>query len=222
MKILRVLLTVLCFGVWIILPAIAIDALPNEAAQVSVYGEGYIRQGKLNVFLFLDTGEAGLMSYGVRLGYDPSQLTFESAVKSKEAVSNSHTGNTAKWIIGNPDSPFRYLPDAAHKTGEIRLIGGRFDPDDPQAGITPGQKIFLGMAKFRPAPGQSDESLQTAGLSINFGRNHSNYNNFVRINAGNIERLDDGSVAFGTIEIFSPANPPQTPVSPIILLLLSE
>ncbi len=174
---------------------------PLNAAlgYVQVFGEGVYTQDELVVNLYADITDNNVLSYGVKLIFDPGELTVSSAQKDMNPT--PFTDNPTKWYLGDSSAAYRNNPDPDISTpGEILFIGGKLDPSDPTSGVLAGNKIFLGQARFTPAGADMPEQPV---MSITYARDAGTgpYDNFVRLNTGTPEVLDSSNVEFGSLII---------------------
>lgn len=170
-----------------------------SGADVDVYAEGTLNETELTVYIYADVNVENLVSYGVSLNYDPSELVVEEVDKEPDTI--PYTGNDTRWYLGESDDSFRNnpVPDTS-TSGEIIIIGGRIDPSDPTQGVAQGAKAFLAMVRFSPADAEIPES-PTLYLSYARGDGTSTYKNFVRINDTTSEVLDGDNVYFGSVQV---------------------
>lgn len=173
-------------------------------ADVDVYGEGVITDGgQLVLYVYADVNVDQLISYGIRVNYNPSELTVISAEKDLASVLHPYTANETKWYIGEDTADYRNNPNPDTATaGEVRVIGGKLDPDNPMLGVSTGERVFLCQITFGPA-GTDIPTSPTLSFSYGHGEGTSAYKNFVRINGGSsdAEVLDGEGVSLGAITV---------------------
>ena len=148
------------FG-WLAALTLAVGALSSRglAAAVTVYGEASSAGPAITVNVFADITNAPLVSFGVRVLYDPQSLFVTSAVKNTEA-----------WYFASESGRVPYLePDLATR-GEVLIIGGKLDAVNPLQGVT-GQRVLLGTVTF----GRSKAATSTFGLIIGRAVSYANF-----------------------------------------------
>ncbi len=115
--------------------AAALHARP-AAAAVTVYGEASSTGPTVTVQVFADISKTPLLSFGVRVLYDPQSLYVGSAAQ-----------NTALWYFSNPTGQLPYMSPDTSKPGEVFILGGRLDSLNPLQGVT-GTHVLLGTVVF--------------------------------------------------------------------------
>ena len=121
------------FGV--LMAAVLLVARPAVAAAVNVYAEGACTDTDCAVFIYGDIMPA-ILSFGVKLTYDPSALMVTSAEK-----------NEAVWYMGTPSAKEPYLSPETGTAGEVVFIGGKLDTAAATAGVS-GTRVLLGKVVF--------------------------------------------------------------------------
>ncbi|MDY6952498.1 MAG: hypothetical protein SWE60_13375 [Thermodesulfobacteriota bacterium] len=151
-------------------------------ADVDVYAEGAYTESNLVVYLYGDISTTPILSCGVKLTYDDSELEVVSATKNEET-----------WYMGTPDEKEPYMDPDTGTSGEVLIVNGKLDTGDPLAGVT-GERVLLGSVRFN----RLETSMPfTPSLSIDYGR-AAPYDNFVATD-GTV--LDSSGVVFGLITI---------------------
>lgn len=107
-------------------------AVGVHAAEVSVYAEGAYADSDLVVLIYADAGSNELRSFGVKLTYDDTKLSVSSAERNDI------------WSLGDDSS---YAAPDTNTSGEVIMIGGILDTENPAAGI-PGERVLLGTVTF--------------------------------------------------------------------------
>lgn len=177
-----------------LIPMMAFNAM---GAGIDIYGEGAYSDAELNVYLYADISQERVLCYGVKLLYNPSELTVSAVEKDITPV--PYTSNTAKWYLGEDTATYRNNPPPDTATpGEVVIIGGKVDPANPTAGIHSGTKIFLGKVTFVPV---GAEMPANPVLTLSLARDVGNYDNFVRLDEGSTIVMDGADVSFGDVKI---------------------
>ena len=112
-------------------------ASQSVSASVNVYGETSSDGTNVSVHLYADLGANSLVSFGVRLQYDPNNLQLLSALK-----------NAAIWYLSDGQHQYPYTEPDTTTPGEVLLLGVKFDGRNPLQGVT-GQHVLLGTVTFR-------------------------------------------------------------------------
>ena len=148
---LKVILTLIC-----LLVPLSVYAAPG----VSIYATGTYTDTSVNLSLYANTTDCSLISYGVKVGYSPTDLTVSTAEKNQDV-----------WFFGEEISKQPYMEPEISTAGEVVFIGGKLDINDPTAGAT-GDGILLGTVSFQR------NNSNTPAFSLNYGRDGA-YKNFV-------------------------------------------
>jgi hypothetical protein len=151
-----------------------------KAAAVDVFADGAYTTTDLVVEIYANITPA-ILSYGVKLVYDPGQLTVTRAEK-----------NEAVWYLGDGTTAGNkaYMSPVTSTPGEVVIIGGKLDTANPTAGVT-GQRVLLGKIFFSRT-GSSMPFVPV--LNLTYGRDPlTGYANFVATD-GSI--LDTSEVTF--------------------------
>ena len=165
----------------------ALISVNSFAADVDVYAEGAYTETDLAVYIYADINSLNILSAGVKLTYNPSELTITSAEK-----------NESVWFLGNES----YMDPDISTPGEVVIICGKLDTSDGGAhaldGVS-GDRVLLGKVLFD----RTESSMPfIPTLSIDYGKlgPEGNYKNFV---ATDKTVLDDeaSGVAFGSITV---------------------
>ncbi len=195
MNLLKSIKTIL--AIWISLGFALFASVPSFGADVDIYGEGVVTEDELAVYLYADLSVDNLLSYGVKLNYDPAELTVIDVSKDVDPI--PYTSNGTKWYLGNDSASYKNNPEPDFSTpGEVILIGGKLDPVDPEKGVSSGARIFIGMITFQAADGEMPLN-PLLSLSYAKGDGTSPYKNFVRLDAQLPQVLDGISVLFGSV-----------------------
>ena len=159
----------------------ALIPLNSLAADVDVYVEGAYTESDLAVYIYADINGPNILSAGVKLTYDTSELSVTSAEK-----------NESIWFLGSES----YMDPDTITPGEVVIICGKLDTADPTEGVS-GDRILLGKVTFSRT-GSTMPFSPT--LSIDYGKRgpEGKYMNFVATDG---TELDDTGVAFGSITI---------------------
>lgn len=123
-----------------------------------------------------------VLSYGVKLNYDPSQMTVVSATK-----------NEAVWYMGDGTEAGNknYMNPDTGTAGKVIIVGGKLDTSAPLAGVT-GRRVLLGKVLFS----RSSTSYKPV-LSLDYAKAEP-YSNFVGTDGG---QLDNSSSIEMSIEV---------------------
>ncbi len=165
---------------------IGLAASAAWGTDVSVYAEGAYTQSELVVYIYADIDTPAIRSFGVKLGYSPTELTLTSASK-EEAI----------WYLGDSASNHPYMDPDGTTAGEIVFIGAKLDVNNPSAGVS-GQKVLLGKARF--ARKSSDTPVATPetffGIALNLGKEVP-FTNFAAMDGVSL----DSSVEFSRVTV---------------------
>ena len=176
------------------------------AAQIDVYLEGAYNDNYLDVYLYADLNVSNVISYGVRVGFDSSELQVLHATKNVSPT--PYTSNETLWQLGNGDN--RNKPDPVILPNAVVFKGGILDEDEPSAGVPDPVRVFLGTIRFETALGATmppDPAL-TLTYAEEYSADPDSYKNFVRYEAGLqakgevIDSADDSGVDFSKIRIY--------------------
>ncbi len=169
------------------------------AADVDVYGEGSINGTELNVYVYADVNVDNLLSYGISLNYDASELSVIQVQKDPETI--PYSGNGTKWYLGESSAVYRNNPAPDHSSpGEIIIIGGKLDPSNPTQGVSQGARILLAVVTLGPAD-TNIPTNPTLFLSYAKGDGTDAYKNFVRLDNSVPQVLDGANVYFGAVQV---------------------
>jgi hypothetical protein len=152
-------------------------------ANVDVYLEGAYTETDLAVYIYANTNGTELRSAGVKLTYDPSELTVTSAVK-----------NEADWYLGSES----YMDPETGTAGEVVIILGKLDEAIPEEGVS-GDRVLLGRVCFA----RNESSMPfapTLGLELGKLGPEGKFANFVDT-ADPANVLDDTGVTFGSMTV---------------------
>ncbi len=186
-------------AIWLSLGFAMVAPGLSFGAEVDIYGEGVVTEDELVVYLYADLQVDHLFSYGIKLGYNPDELTVIDVSKDVDPI--PYTLNETKWYLGNDSASYRNNPDPDFTTpGEVILIGGKLDPADPEQGVSRGTRIFIGMITFQAADGEMPLN-PLFSLSYARGAGTSAYKNFVRLDDQVPQVLDGTDVSFGSVII---------------------
>jgi len=191
----------LCLAV---LSMIAFSPALSSAAEV--YLEGAYDEAVLDVYIYADFTEANVISYGVRLNYDPVELAVVSASKTSnfpDGDPTPYTSNATVWELGegtNKDNP---VPDTTTYPGAVVFKGGILNESDPTAGVVNQTRVFLGKVQFGPGTGGVIPATPNLTLTYAEGDGTGSYKNFVRYDDGGDT---PGQVLDGPGIVFRPVN----------------
>jgi hypothetical protein len=159
------------------------------ATNVGVYGEGTYTANYLYMEVRADITDGSILSYGVKLSYDPSKLAVAFVTKNEDV-----------WFFRDRLTNYPYANPDFSTPGEVVAIGAKVDTANPTAGVT-GTAVLLGRVVF--SRGSYDTPLSDPvaffGLGLSLGK-ESPYDNFVT--TGGVS-LDSTGVDFRGIEILA-------------------
>jgi hypothetical protein len=153
------------------------------SADVDVFAEAAYDEDDMVVYVYANI-TPNILSYGVKLLYDDSELTVSSAEKNENV-----------WYFGDGTSAgnYDYMEPETGTVGEVIIIGGKLDTAGPTDGVT-GQRILLGKVFFDRT---SSTMPFSPALSLDYGRS-GDYKNFVTTNGA---ILDGTGVFFDAIVV---------------------
>lgn len=163
-------------------------------AAVDVYAEGSIIDEALEVYIYADVSTENLLSFGVGLNYNPSELVVLEV--EKDPVSIPYSANGTRWYLGGALTSYRSNPQPdVSEPGKVVIVGGKLDPANPGHGVDSGSRLFMAKVTFGPAGTQIPK---TPVLSLAYARGDgtSSYKNFVRLKQAAPEVLDGTGVRF--------------------------
>jgi hypothetical protein len=139
----------------------------STASDVLVYHITTSTGSDVTVDIRCDIKNVRLLTFGVKVGYDPAVLEVQTATK-----------NEAVWFLGELHP---YTDPNLDLAGEILIWGARFDPVDPFGGVD-GQAVQLGEITFqRVASGDP-------ALTLDFAQGEGgDYQNFVTTTGASID-----------------------------------
>jgi len=161
----------------------ALISVNSFAADVDVYAEGAYTETDLAVYIYADINNLNILSAGVKLTYNSSELTVTSAEK-----------NESVWFLGNES----YMdPDIS-----TVIICGKLDTSDEGVHVldgVSGNRVLLGKVLFN----RTENSMPfTPTLSIYYGKRgpEGKYKNFVAT-YGTVLDNEASGVAFVSITV---------------------
>ena len=153
------------------------------AADVDVYVEGAYTENDLAVYIYADINGSSILSSGVKLTYETSDLTLTSAEK-----------NESVWFLGSET----YMDPDTSTPGEVVIICGKLDEAVPLGGVS-GDRVLLGKVRFDRTESSMPFSPQLSiGYANGTGDPSDDFKNFVETGGG---VLDGTGVAFGPVTI---------------------
>ena len=167
----------------------------GQAMAVNVYGEGAYSDTNhdVQVCIYADIGSAeALRSFGVRLIYNPTELTFDGSRTTK---------NEAVWYFGDgtDDKPYREPEDIQDGPNRaVVIVGGKLDTN-PGMDVekVSGTRVLLCSVWFSRASGSGPLANP---LTLALGK-VSPYANFVK-GPDETDVLDGTSVTFGAVNVY--------------------
>ncbi len=159
-------------------------------AQVTVWGEGAWTNTDVQINIYANIPEAeALRSFGVRLIYDPNELTFDEAKSSK---------NENEWYFGdgNNNEPYMNPSDVTLEDGHYAVItiGGILDTNDTTKKVF-GDRVLLATIWFTRPAGSSGPLTTTPTLDLG---KPDPFKNFVV----DTTTVLDGSIVFNSVDVF--------------------
>lgn len=149
------------------------------APVVQVYGEATSSGPYVTVQVYADIASKPLVSFAVRVGYDPGILAVAEA-----------THNAGVWYFFDGTNQVAYPKPDSSRAGEVVFVGGRLDARDPLAGVT-GNHVLLGVVVF------SRMTTDTPSFTLSLGR-AGHFANFVTT-AGIVLEAQTDAVSFESI-----------------------
>lgn len=129
-------------GIWPLLATLLAGSPQRLAAgAVDIYGEATTAGNLVTVNLYADIIKGPLVSFGVRLLYDPRQVAAGEATK-----------NSSVWFFSDGKNRYPYRDPDLTTPGEILIVGGKLDGANPLEGVT-GNHVLLGTAVFKSLTG---------------------------------------------------------------------
>lgn len=156
----------------------------SQAMAVDVYGEGAYSDtnNDVQVCIYADIAESeALRSFGVRLIFNDTELTFDELKSSK---------NEAVWYLKDEGGVLHPYGDPENVGGAVVIIGGVLDPNANPDKVS-GDRVLLGTVWFTRASGSGPLSND---LTLALGKD-APYANFV-VGPNPTDVLDGSSVTF--------------------------
>ena len=161
--------------------ALAVSVPGLWAADVDVYAEGAYTENDLAVYIYADINGPKILSSGVKLTYETSELAVTSAEK-----------NESVWFLGSET----YMDPDTTTPGEVVLICGKLDEAAPLAGVS-GDRVLLGKIRFNRTESSMPFS-PTLSIGYAHGTGSDDFKSFVDVD-GNV--LDAAGVDFVSITV---------------------
>lgn len=178
---------------WVVIIIAYLTPLNSIAADVDVYAEGTYTDNDGVAYIFADINTGDILSFGVKVLYNPTDIVITDATK-----------NEAVWYFGNNVTKYVYVDPDLSADGEIVILGGRLDIDNPSSGVN-GTRVLLGEITFD----RISASVPTSSLS--FGKS-GDYKNFVTT-SGTVLDDEAGGVYFRLITLESDTDGDRIPDS---------
>lgn len=125
-----------------------------------INGYGAVTDSSFKVSIYATSVECSLISYGVKLDYNPVDLEFLSAHRYEDI-----------WYLGDGQTNHPYKEPIHSEDGYIEFVGGRIDINNPTAGVS-GNEILFAEATF------NRRNSNTPDFSLSLA-NSNGYVNFV-------------------------------------------
>jgi hypothetical protein len=171
-----------------------------NASDVYVYAEGAYDDEYLDVYIYADINVPDVLSYGVRLIYEPLELTVESA--EKFATQPPYTDYYNMWHMGEGPLSDNPQPDTATYSDAVIFIGATFTSANPTAGVGNAPRVFLGKVRFVPS-GDFMPTAPVLNLSYARGEGTGSFKNFVQYVGGDPPgvAIDGNGLVFGSVNV---------------------
>lgn len=129
-------------------------------SSVTVYGTGTYTNTDFDLNIYGNISECNLLSFGVKLSYNPADLTVNTAIKNENV-----------WYFGDETTKYPYMDPNSSGDGSVIIIGGKLDINNPTSGVV-GNDILLGNVSF------TRNNSNPPTISLGLGRD-GKYKNFV-------------------------------------------
>lgn len=156
---------------------------------VTVYAHAAYTQAELEVLIYADILQTNLLSFGVNVSYNSSDLSVSEAQKNEQT-----------WYFGDATTKYTYENPDTSSVDSVIFVGGKLDVDSPTAGVT-GNGVLLGRVLF------VRETTSIPALSLSLGIS-GEYDNFVATN-GTVIEDQTGQLIFSPVTV-----QPQAPCPP--------
>ena len=154
--------------------------LQSASAVVNIYGETAAASSNIiTVNIYADLATNTLVSFGVRLLYNPNNLRVIAAAK-----------DPAVWYLSDGRTLYPYTDPDTSTPGEVLILGAKFDGLNPRQGVT-GQHVRLGNVTF------SRLSPALPQFTLALGRPTA-FDNFVTASGSVLDTAADG-IAIGNV-----------------------
>lgn len=174
-------------------------AAASMAADVDVYAEGAVKGSRLKVYIYADLNINNLLSYGISLNYDAEELSVLDVQKRPEPV--PYTSNQAKWSSGQRTEVYvKNLEPEYALPGEIIILGGKTEADNPTQTVPQGSRALLAVVTFGPA-NIVFPSNPTLFLSYARGGGAGPPRHFRQMKNGSPQAVNDTDICFGTVSV---------------------
>ncbi|MEW5802589.1 MAG: dockerin type I domain-containing protein [bacterium] len=160
-----------------------------SAEAIKVFLEGAYTENNLGISIYANTYSYKLVSAGVKLQYDPAQLSLKSAHKNEKV-----------WFMKDVQGKYPYVdPNKISTPGEVIIIVGKLDLTDPNMTAVTGERVLLAKVEFERNEHPKDPPSSSL-MKLGYARD-GKYVNFVT-NEGKV--LDHKYVTFGSLNIGQP------------------
>ena len=173
------------------LPILLFLMCGSAFAQVSVYAEGAYTDSDLKVYIYADVTSEPIISFGVKLTYDDSEVSLD------EATCLERNGDV--WYFGDPDGTTYEATSAGPvvaangASSNVVFVGGKIDSTEtPQTGVGVGDRILLGIVTFSRV-----NTGAVPNVSLSLGKD-GDYENFVELDG---DLLDSTAAIAESVEI---------------------
>lgn len=156
-----------------------------SSATVNVFAEAAYSENELVVYIYSAVTDEPIISAGVKLTYDPDELSNPMAQKNDDV-----------WFMGSGTAEYPYIGPQI-STGNVVFMLGKLDSTAPLVGVL-GDRVLLGTVSFARATSTmpATDPVTLFGLGLELGQGGT-YANFVAVPSGT--NLDAAGVTFTSI-----------------------
>ena len=157
----------------------------SASANVNVYAEGAYTATNLVVYIYADVTDTPLVSYGVKLAYDPDEVDSPSVVKDNSV-----------WYFGSAAAPLptpNAEPDVS-TPGEVVIVGGKINEAAPAEGVIGSRKRIAVVTFNRVDPATPPFIVLSPGKG-------GSYANFVQVDGTLLDAASAPAFEIGTVAV---------------------